>query len=67
MMPNRTSKMYDAYSRKVYNTKGHSYVFAQPSAVSQNEGILIRKDWLDKLGLEIPVTQRLPLVADVIL
>lgn len=56
MMPNRTSKMYDAYSRKVYNTKGHSYVFAQPSAVSQNEGILIRKDWLDKLGLEIPVT-----------
>ena len=56
MMPNRTAKMYDEYSRNVYNTKGHSYALAQQSSVAQNEGLLIRKDWLDKLSLKVPVT-----------
>ena len=56
MMPDRTKKMYDAESRAYTTYNGKSYGLAQPGAVSRNEGVLIRKDWLDKLGLPVPVT-----------
>lgn len=64
MMPGRTSKLYDA-SAKAFTSftvqeKGktvtHSYGLAQPGSIVRNEGVLIRKDWLDKLGLSVPKT-----------
>ncbi len=57
MMPERTAKMYnqDSFAYATYN--GHIYGFAPSTGeIKKNEGILIRKDWLDKLGLDIPVT-----------
>ena len=56
LMPTRTSQMYDVKERKSYGYNGKHYALSQPGSVVKNEGILIRKDWLDKLGLEIPVT-----------
>ncbi|AEE15483.1 extracellular solute-binding protein [Treponema brennaborense] len=56
MMPDRTSKLYDEDSRTFTTINGKSYALAQPGAIAKNEGVLIRKDWLDKLGLTVPVT-----------
>jgi putative aldouronate transport system substrate-binding protein len=56
LMPNRTAIQYDADSRNHTTVDGVSYGFASPGAVVRNEGMLIRKDWLDKLGLAVPVT-----------
>ncbi|MDR1231599.1 MAG: extracellular solute-binding protein [Spirochaetaceae bacterium] len=56
LMPHRTSVQYDADSRAHTTVDGVSYGFASPGAVIKNEGMLIRKDWLDKLGLAVPVT-----------
>ena len=55
-MPNRTAKMYDKDSRAFTTIDGHSYALAQPGSIVRNEGVLIRKDWLDKLGLKVPKT-----------
>ena len=55
-MPNRTAKLYDADSRAFTTIDGHSYALAQPGSIVRNEGVLIRKDWLDKLGLSVPKT-----------
>lgn len=60
LMPNRTAKLYDAES-KAFTTfdvgEGpHSYGLAQPGSIIRNEGVLIRKDWLDRLGLAVPKT-----------
>ncbi len=57
MMPDRTEKMYNEDSIKYATLDGHIYGFAPSTGdIKKNEGILIRKDWLDKLGLDIPVT-----------
>ncbi|MDR1904405.1 MAG: extracellular solute-binding protein [Treponema sp.] len=56
LMPTRTKIMYDADAKGYTTFNGKSWGFASPSAVSKNEGVLIRKDWLDKLGLGVPVT-----------
>jgi putative aldouronate transport system substrate-binding protein len=56
LMPNRTKIQYDADSRAHSTVNGKAYGFASPGAVVRNEGVLIRKDWLDKLGLAVPVT-----------
>ena len=56
LMPHRTSLMYDASARKAYAYQGRHYALRQPGSITKNEGVLIRKDWLDKLGLEVPVT-----------
>jgi len=56
MMPNRTRMMYDDTSKKNAQFDGLTYGLCQIGTVEKNEGILIRKDWLDKLHLEIPVT-----------
>ncbi len=57
MMPGRTEKMYPASSVAYTSVDGKSYGFAPSTGdIKKNEGILIRKDWLDNLGLDIPVT-----------
>ena len=57
MMPNRSKLLYDKDSR-AWTTlaDGKSYGLAQPGSVVRNESIVIRKDWLDKLGLKVPKT-----------
>ena len=55
-MPVRTAQQYDASSIAHTTINGHVYGFASPGAIAKNEGLLVRKDWLDKLGLEIPTT-----------
>ncbi|MDL2229261.1 extracellular solute-binding protein [Treponema sp. OttesenSCG-928-L16] len=56
LMPNRTKVQYDADSRAFTTVSGKSYGLASPGAIARNEGLLIRKDWLDKLGLSVPKT-----------
>ena len=56
MMPNRSKLMYDKDSRTFTTINGKSYGLAQPGSIARNEGIVIRKDWLDRLGLSIPKT-----------
>ena len=55
-MPVRTKLMYDENSKAMTTFDGKTYGLAQPGAVAKNEGVCIRKDWLDKLGLKVPVT-----------
>lgn len=56
LMPNRTKIQYDADSKAFSTINGKSYGLASPGSIAKNEGMLIRKDWLDKLGLKVPVT-----------
>ena len=56
LMPHRTEVMYDQNSKNYTTVNGHSYGLASPGSIPRNEGIIIRKDWLDKLGLSVPVT-----------
>ncbi|WP_296326095.1 extracellular solute-binding protein [Treponema sp. UBA3813] len=57
LMPNRTQKMYDESSRNFATVKGKCYGFSTPGGkIQKNEGVLIRKDWLENLGLSIPKT-----------
>ncbi len=55
-MPTRTAAHYDSASIKHTTIDGHSYGLASAGAVAKNECMLIRKDWLDNLGLEMPTT-----------
>ncbi|MDR3171402.1 MAG: extracellular solute-binding protein [Treponema sp.] len=56
LMPNRTKIQYDADSKDFTTINGKSYGLASPGTIAKNEGLLIRKDWLDKLGLTVPTT-----------
>jgi putative aldouronate transport system substrate-binding protein len=56
MMPNRTKIMYDDAAKAQAAIDGVTYGLASPGTIAKNEGILIRKDWLDKLGLKVPKT-----------
>lgn len=56
MMPNRTAKYHDAASRNYTTFDGENFGMAVPSSTTPIEGLVIRKDWLDNLGLEIPTT-----------
>ncbi|MGE4583142.1 MAG: extracellular solute-binding protein [Sphaerochaeta sp.] len=55
-MPIRTANHYDAVSQNHAKFSGKSYGLADPGSIIKNEGLLIRKDWLDKLGLKVPTT-----------
>ena len=55
-MPVRTARHYDVSSIQNTTFNGHSYGLADPGSIPRNEGLLIRKDWLDKLGLSVPKT-----------
>jgi putative aldouronate transport system substrate-binding protein len=56
LMPGRSKVQYDSDSRGFTTVNGKSYGLASPGTIARNEGVLIRKDWLDKLGLAVPVT-----------
>jgi len=56
LMPKRSAVHYDEDSRGFTTINGKSYGLASPGTIQKNEGVLIRKDWLDKLGLKVPVT-----------
>ena len=56
LMPHRTEIMYDEAAIRMTTIDGESFGFASPGAIAKNEGLLIRKDWLDNLGLEVPTT-----------
>lgn len=56
LMPNRSKLQYDADSRAFTTIDGKSYGLASPGSIARNEGVLIRKDWLDRLGLKVPTT-----------
>jgi len=56
LMPTRTKQQYDADSIAYTTVNGKSYGLGTPGTIIKNEGVLIRKDWLDKLGLRVPVT-----------
>lgn len=56
LMPERTRTHYTAESRANTTVDGVSYGLADPGSLTKNEGLLIRKDWLDNLGLAVPTT-----------
>lgn len=56
MMPTRTAQQYDKDSIAHTTINGKSYGLASPGSIAKNEGLLIRKDWLDNLGLAVPTT-----------
>ncbi|MDR1466592.1 MAG: extracellular solute-binding protein [Treponema sp.] len=56
LMPTRTKSQYDADAQAFTVVNGKSYGLASPGTIAKNEGVLIRKDWLDKLGLSVPVS-----------
>ncbi len=56
MMPNRTKLLYDKDSKTFSSVDGKSYALAQPGSIVKNEGVIIRNDWLKKLGLKTPTT-----------
>ncbi len=56
MMPNRTANYHDAAARNYTTFDGENFGMAIPSSVTPIESLVIRKDWLDNLGLEIPTT-----------
>ena len=55
-MPIRTKTHYDEVSRSHARFNGKAYGLADPGSIIKNEGLLIRKDWLDNLGLAVPTT-----------
>ena len=55
-MPVRTALIYDENAIAHATVEGNVYGFASPGAIVRNEGLLVRKDWLDKLGLSVPTT-----------
>ncbi|MBO0796272.1 MAG: extracellular solute-binding protein, partial [Ktedonobacteraceae bacterium] len=57
MMPGRTKDRYsNADLNKLYTINGQLYVLQEPAQLTRRQGVFIRKDWLDKLGLQPPKT-----------
>ena len=57
MMPVRTKNHYsDPVNRRLVLMGGKMYGLPDPGAMPRVEGVVIRKDWLDKLGLKVPKT-----------
>lgn len=57
MMPVRTeTHYYDADRNKLVTLDGAMYGLADPGALPSTDGLVIRQDWLDNLGLEAPKT-----------
>jgi putative aldouronate transport system substrate-binding protein len=57
MMPGRTKDRYsDAQMQKIATTSGKRYVLQEKAGLNKRQGLFIRKDWLDKLGLQPPQT-----------
>lgn len=57
LMPERVETHYsDPTLINLVTIDGHQYGFAEPPPIPRREGLVIRKDWLDKLGLQPPTT-----------
>jgi len=57
MMPKRTERYYSNELRNsLVTVNGALYGLAQPSVLPRTDGLVIRQDWLDKLGLDAPTT-----------
>ena len=57
LMPIRTRTHYsDAGRNRLVTLQGKMYGLPDPGAMDRVEGVVIRKDWLDKLGLPVPKT-----------
>ncbi len=56
LMPERTAQMYDSAAIGFTSYDGLCFGLSHTGSIDRNEGVLIRKDWLDKLGLSVPVT-----------
>ncbi len=56
LMPARCKTHYTEDSIKFTTINGKSYGLASPGSIIKNEGVLIRKDWLDKVGMKAPAT-----------
>jgi putative aldouronate transport system substrate-binding protein len=57
LMPERVKTHYnDQLLIDLVTWDGHQYGFPEPPPLPKREGLVIRKDWLDKLGLEVPTT-----------
>jgi len=56
-MPTRSKQfLSQPIDKAVVSYKGAMYGLPTPGAMPRTEGMVIRKDWLDKLGLKVPVT-----------
>jgi putative aldouronate transport system substrate-binding protein len=57
LMPERTKLHYnDPLALDLVTFNGQLYGFPEPPPIPKREGLVIRKDWLDKLGLAVPTT-----------
>jgi putative aldouronate transport system substrate-binding protein len=57
LMPERTKLHYnDPLALNLVTFSGDIYGLPEPPPIPRREGLVIRKDWLDKLGLEVPTT-----------
>jgi putative aldouronate transport system substrate-binding protein len=57
LMPERTKSHYSNPDRNLQVTyNGHMYALADPGNLVQTDAMVIRQDWLDKLGLKAPTT-----------
>ncbi|HET8842830.1 MAG TPA: extracellular solute-binding protein, partial [Ktedonobacteraceae bacterium] len=57
MMPQRTKDRYsDPQMQKIATINGKHYVLQEKAGLNKRQGLFIRKDWLDKLGLQPPKT-----------
>ena len=57
LMPERVKTHYnDPLLINLVTFNGQQYGFPEPPPLPKREGFVIRKDWLDKLGLEVPTT-----------
>lgn len=56
-MPGRTKERYsDAELNKLFTINGKMYVLQETAQFTKTQGVFIRKDWLDRLGLKMPTT-----------
>ena len=57
LMPERTKDRYsDPQMQKIATISGKRYVLQEKAGLNKRQGLFIRKDWLDKLGLKEPKT-----------
>lgn len=57
LMPQRTKDRYsDPQMKKMATINGKQYVLQEKAVLNKRQGLFIRKDWLDKLGLKEPKT-----------
>ncbi|MBI5304387.1 MAG: extracellular solute-binding protein [Chloroflexi bacterium] len=55
-MPNRVKTHYDSASLALTKVDGKQMCTVEVPNLPRREGLVIRKDWLDKLGLKAPTT-----------